>query len=155
MTTATIAIEMDVPAGVAIEEYERIDDGHAFHVSWPLPERVRCETCTRDAPLQVQEKNKFLGIRDLDLSGKPSFFVYRELLHRCPRCGHRQALLPPVKRRDVKYTLRFEEQVLVALIGSTAADVAARLGVWDLSTLTRRSLPANEKPGPVPGDGGR
>jgi transposase len=129
MTTATIAIDMDVPAGISVDEYERIDDGHAFHVSWELPDRPRCETCKREAPLHLQEKNKFLSIRDLDLWGKPSFFVYREVLHRCPHCGHRQSLLPPFKRRDVKYTFRFEEQVLVSLIGSTAEDVAQRVGI--------------------------
>jgi len=129
MTTATIAIDMDVPAGVTIDEYERIDDGHAFHVGWQWPDRPRCETCKREAPLQLQEKDKFLSIRDLDLWGKPSFFVYREVLHRCPHCGHRQSLLPPFKRRDVKYTFRFEEHVLVSLIGSTAEDVAQRLWI--------------------------
>ena len=51
------------------------------------------------------------------------------MLHRCPHCGHRQSLLPPFKRRDVKYTYRFEEHVLVGLIGSTATDVAERLGI--------------------------
>jgi transposase len=129
MTTATIAIDMDVPAGITIDEYERIDEGHAFHVGWELPDRPCCETCKREAPLRVQEKSKFLSIRDLDLWGKPSFFVYRELLHCCPYCGHRQSLLPPFKRRDVKYTFRFEEHVLVSLIGSTAEDVAQRLGI--------------------------
>jgi transposase len=129
MTTATIAIDMDVPAGVTVDEYERIDDGHAFHVSWELPGRPRCDTCKREAPLQRVEKNKFLTIRDLDLWGKPSFFVYQEVLHRCPHCGHRQSLLPPFKRRDVKYSYRFEEHVLVSLIGGTAEDVAQRLGI--------------------------
>jgi len=129
MTTATIAIAMDVPVGVSVDEYERIDDGHAFHVSWEFPDRPRCETCKREAPLQRVEKNKFLTIRDLDLWGKPSFFVYQEVLHRCPYCGHRQSLLPPFKRRDVKYSYRFEEHVLVSLIGSTAEDVAQRLGI--------------------------
>ena len=75
------------------------------------------------------EKNKFLSIRDLDIWGQPSFFVYREALHRCPHCGHRQALLPPFKRRDVKYTDRFEEHVLVSLITSTGEDVAKQLGI--------------------------
>jgi len=129
MSTTTIAIDMDVPAGVSVGEYERIDDGHAFHVSWQLPDRPRCETCKREGPLQLQEKSKFLSIRDLDLWGKPSFFVYQEILHRCPHCGHRQSLLPPFKRRDVKYTFRFEEHVLVSLIGSTAEDVALRMGI--------------------------
>jgi transposase len=127
--TTTIAIDMDVPVGVKVDEYERIDNGHAFHVSWPLPERPCCETCKREAVLQLQEKNKFLSIRHLDLWGKPSFFVYQEIYHCCPHCGHRQSLLPPFKRRDVKYTFRFEEHVLVSLIGSTAEDVAQRLGI--------------------------
>jgi transposase len=129
MTTTSITIDMDVPAGVSVDEYERIDEGHAFHVSWPLPDHPCCETCKREASLQLLEKDKFLTIRDLDLWGKPSFFVYQEVYHRCPHCGHRQSLLPPFKRRDVKYTFRFEEQVLVSLIGSTAEDVAQRLGI--------------------------
>jgi transposase len=127
--TTTIAIDMDVPAGVNVDEYERIDDGHAFHVSWQFPDRIRCESCKRESPLQLAEKNKFLTIRDLDLWDKPSFFVYQEMYHRCSHCGHRQSLLPPFKRRDVKYTFRFEEHVLVSLIGSTAEDVALRLGI--------------------------
>lgn len=129
MTTATIAIDMDVPAGITIDEYERIGEGHAFHVSWEFPDRPRCETCQRETPLQRVEKDKFLSIRDLDLWEKPSFFVYQEVLHRCGHCGHRQSLLPPFKRRDVKYTYRFEEYVLVNLINSTATDVAERLGI--------------------------
>jgi transposase len=127
-TTATVEIQVDVPAGITIGEYERIDEGHAFHVSWQLPERCRCETCKRETPLQRVDKDKFLAIRDLDLWGQASFFVYQELQHRCP-CGHRQSLLPPFKRRDVKYTYRFEEYVLTSLIGSTAEDVAQRLGI--------------------------
>jgi transposase len=127
--TTTIAIDMDVPAGVSVGEYERIDDGHVFHVRWPLPDHARCETCEREAPLQLAEKDKFLTIRHLDLWDKPSFFVYQEVYHRCPHCGHRQSLVPPFKRRDVKYTFRFEEHVLVSLIGSTAEDVAQRLGI--------------------------
>lgn len=129
MATTTVTVEIDVPAGISVDEYERIDDGHAFHVSWPFPEVCRCETCKREAALNVVEKSKFLVIRDLDLWGQPSFLVYQERLHRCPRCGHRQSLLPPFKRRDVKYTFRFEEFVLTALIGSTAEDVAQRLSI--------------------------
>jgi transposase len=44
-------------------------------------------------------------------------------------CGHGQSLLPPFNRRDVKYSFRLEEHVLVSLIGSTAQDVAQRLGI--------------------------
>jgi transposase len=75
------------------------------------------------------EKAKFLAIRDLEIWGQPSFFVYQEMYHRCPCCGHRQALIPPFKRKDVKYTYRFEELVLASLIKSTAEDVAKQLGI--------------------------
>jgi transposase len=126
---ATVEIEVDVPAGVKVREYERIGTGHAFHVGWELPTNCRCETCKREAPLELIEKSKFLVIRDLDVWGQPSFFVYQEVLHRCPQCGHRQSLIPPFKRRDVKYTFRFEEHVLVRLINSTGEDVAQQLGI--------------------------
>lgn len=128
-TTATVEIQIDVPDGITVGEYERIGQGHAFHVSWDLPERCRCETCRRELPLQRIDKDKFLVIRDLDVWGQPSFFVYQEVYHRCRGCGHRQSLIPPFKRRDVKYTYRFERHVLSSLIGSTAADVAERLGI--------------------------
>jgi transposase len=126
---ATVEIQVDVPAGIRVCEYERIGAGHAFHVEWDWPRACCCETCKREAPLTVVEKNKFLSIRDLDIWGQPSFFVYREAMHRCPHCGHRQSLLPPFKRRDVKYTYRFEEHVLVSLITSTGEDVAKQLGI--------------------------
>src|SRR5271170_920352 len=126
---ATVEIQVDLPAGIGVCEYERIDEGHAFHVEWDLPLSCCCESCKRETPLNLVEKNKFLSIRDLDIWGQPSFFVYRESMHRCPHCGHRQSLLPPFKRRDVKYTYRFEEHVLVSLITSTGEDVAKKLGI--------------------------
>jgi len=126
---ATVEIQVDLPAGIGVCEYERIDEGHAFHVEWDWPLSCCCESCKRETPLNLVEKNKFLSIRDLDIWGQPSFFVYRESMHRCPHCGHRQSLLPPFKRRDVKYTYRFEEHVLVSLITSTGEDVAKKLGI--------------------------
>jgi transposase len=129
MAIANVEIQMDVPAGVTVDEYERIEDGHSFHVSWELPDVCGCETCKKERPLMLVPKDKFLAIRDLDLWGQPSFFVYQEMYHRCPACGHRQAMIPPFKRRDVKYTFRFEEHVLTSLIGNTAEDVAERLGI--------------------------
>lgn len=129
MAIATVEIQVEMPAGVTLGEYERIENGHAFHVSWELPVLCRCETCKREAPLELVEKAKFLVIRDLELWGQPSFFVYQDVMHRCRACGHRQALIPPFKRKDVKYTYRFEELVLASLIGSTAEDVAQRLGI--------------------------
>ncbi len=129
MAPTKIEVQIDLPPGITLREYERIDNGHAFHVTWELPAICRCETCTKERPLGLVRKDKFLAIRDLDLWGQPSFFVYQELLHRCAGCGHRQSLIPPFKRRDVKYTYRFEEMVLQGLINSTAEDVAQRLGI--------------------------
>jgi len=129
MAITTVEIRVDLPAGVVIREYERIDDGHAFHVGWEFPAQCVCETCKTQRPLNLVEKAKFLTIRDLEIWGQPSFFVYQEVYHRCPACGHRQSLIPPFKRKDVKYTFRFEEHVLSCLIKSTAEDVAKQLGI--------------------------
>jgi transposase len=129
MTATTVEIVVDLPAGVVLREYERIDDGHAFHVGWEFPAQCVCETCKQQRPLNLVEKAKFLTIRDLEIWGQPSFFVYQEMYHRCPVCGHRQSLIPPFKRKDVKYTYRFEEYVVNSLIKSTAEDVANQLGI--------------------------
>jgi transposase len=142
MATTPVEILVDVPAGVTVDEYERIDQGHAFHVSWELPSsELVCGRCRHSAPLHLVEKDKFLVIRDLEMWGQPSFFVYREVLHKCPRCGFRQSLLPPFKRKDVKYTYRFEQHVLISLINSTAEDVAQRLGI---SAETVERIVANQ-----------
>ena len=45
------------------------------------------------------------------------------------RCNYRQHIIPPFKRKDVSYTYRFEQFVLRSLIGSTAEEVARRLGI--------------------------
>ena len=42
---------------------------------------------------------------------------------------YRQHIIPPFKRKDVSYTYRFEQFVLRSLIGSTAEEVARRLGI--------------------------
>jgi transposase len=128
MAATSVEILVDVPAGVTIGEYKRIDNGHSFHVAWDFPDVCVCETCKRQAPRNLVEKAKFLVIRDLEIWGQPSFFVYQDVQHRCG-CGHRQALIPPFKRKDVKYTYRFEEHVLACLIKSTAEDVAMQLGI--------------------------
>ena len=129
MPTIPIEIMIDVPAGITVGEYERIDHGHSFHVAWEFPAVCVCETCKRETALNMIDKDKFLVIRDLEIWGQPSFFVYQDRLHRCRHCGHRQALLPSFKRRDVKYTYRFEELVVTSLVKSTAEDVAKQLGI--------------------------
>ena len=129
MATVSITIELDLPEGVDVLEYERHGDGHAFHVAWPLPDRCRCDRCGHEEELRLEHKATFYTVRDLDLWEQPSFWVYQPPIHHCPHCGRRQHLLPPFKRPDVTYTYRFERFVLTTLIGSNEEEVAQRLGV--------------------------
>jgi transposase len=126
---ASVEIDIDLPPGVHLRGYERIDGGHTFEVDWPLPQQITCERCQHGevAAIRIKEQT-FYVIRDLDLWGQPSFFVYQPPFHQCSRCGRRQEVLPPFKRKHVTYTLRFEEQVIRLLIGSTQEEVARRLG---------------------------
>jgi transposase len=124
-----ITIEVDLPPGVTITSYERVGDGHGFEVSWPLPQRCRCDRCRREDQADIEHKDTVQVVRDLDLWGQPSFWVYRPAYHRCPWCNHRQFLIPPFKRKDTSYTYRFEQQVLRMLIGSNEEEVARRLGI--------------------------
>jgi transposase len=126
---ATVTIDVDLPPGVTITGYQRHGDGHGFEVSWPWPDRCRCAHCRREEDARIEVKDTAQVVRDLDLWGQPSFWVYQTAFHRCPHCHHRQHLLPPFKRRDTSYTYRFEQQVLRLLIGSNEEEVARRLGI--------------------------
>lgn len=126
---ALIEIDLDLPKGVHARGYERIEQGHAIEIDWDIPEEVTCDVCKRCEPTCVQYGSKIHVIRDLDLWGQPSFFVYQPPYHRCGYCNHRQWLLPPIKRKHVTYTYRFEEWVVQLLIGSTEDEVARRLGI--------------------------
>src|SRR3954470_11203870 len=125
---ATITIDVDLPDGVTITAYHRHGDGHGFEVAWPLPGRVRCDRCRQEHPAVLEYKNGVQVIRDLDVWGQPGFWIYQPAFHRCPHCHRRQALVPPFKRKDTGYTYRFEKHVLALRTGSTAAEVARRLG---------------------------
>ena len=129
MARFAVEMEIDFPEGVQFREYHRREDGHAFHVDWAWAERCRCETCRHEAAANVTLRNTFQLVRDLDVADVPTFYAYQPPVHQCPRCGHRQYLPPPFKRKDVKYTYRFEEHVLASLVGSTEAEVAERLGI--------------------------
>jgi transposase len=126
---ATITIDVDLPEGVTIVAYQRHGDGHGFEVSWPLPNRCRCDHCRRDEDAHLEFKEAVQVVRDLELWGQPSFWIYQPVFHRCPHCHHRQHVIPPFKRRDTSYTYRFEQHVLRALIGSNEEEVARRLGI--------------------------
>ena len=126
---ATVTIDVDLPQGVTISAYQRHGDGHGFEVSWPLPDRCRCDRCRREELSHIEYKDNPQVVRDLDLWGQPSFFIYQPAFHRCPWCNHRQFFIPPFKRRDTSYTYRFEQDVLRSLIGSNEEEVARRLGI--------------------------
>jgi transposase len=129
---ANLTIDIDLPEGVTITGYHRLPDAHGIEVSWPWPEACCCPRCKTVEPARL-ESNLDVGktrvIRDLDIFGQPAFFCYQAVFHRCGRCHHRHDLVPPFKRKDTSYTVRFEKQVLRMLIGSNEAEVARRLGI--------------------------
>jgi transposase len=126
---AVITLELDLPDGIEVRGYERLGGAHSFEIGWPLPAEVTCEKCRHAQAVHVQWADKVHVIRDLDIQGQPSFFVYQPPYQQCERCCHRQFLIPPFKRKHVTVTYRFEKQVLAMLIGSTEEDVARRLGI--------------------------
>jgi hypothetical protein len=69
---ATIALDIDLPPGVTVTAYQRCGDGHGFEVSWPLPQRCRCDGCGREDQAHLEFRDRPQVIRDLDLWGQPS-----------------------------------------------------------------------------------
>jgi transposase len=126
---ATVTIDVDLPPGLTIIAYERHGDGHGFEVAWPWPTRCRCAHCRTEEEARIEVKDTVQVVRDLAIWGQPSFWIYQPACHRCSFCNHRQHLIPPCKRKDVSYTLRFEQQVLRSLIGSNEEEVARRRGI--------------------------
>lgn len=97
---ASVTIEMDLPDGVEITSYHRLGAAHGFEVTWPWPDRCRCERCHHEADDGLELIDKVRVVRDLDLFGQPSFWCCQALAFRCRRCHHRQHILPPFKRKD-------------------------------------------------------
>ena len=64
---AVVEMELDVPDEVRIRGYERIADGHAFEVDWPLPDEVTCDKDGCCQPAQIRWGNKIHVIGDLDI----------------------------------------------------------------------------------------
>jgi transposase len=126
---ASITIDIDLPEGVEITGYERHGDGHGFEVTWPWPERCRCQGCGHEDQAHFEQNGKPRVVRHLDVWNQPSFWIYEGVFHRCPRCHHRQDLMPPFKRKDASYTYAFEEHVVRLLICSSEEEVARRLGI--------------------------
>jgi hypothetical protein len=126
---ALLTIEVDLPPDLTVTAYQRYGRGHGFEVSWPLPNRCRCDRCHYEEAALLEFKDTVQVVRDLDLWGQPSFWIHQPVLHRCSNCNHRQHLIPPFKRKEVSYTYRFERHVLRLLIGSDEEEVARRLGI--------------------------
>jgi transposase len=126
---ARLTIEVDLPPELTVTAYRRHGRGHGFEVSWPLLNRYRCDRCHRDQEAHLESKDTVQVVRDLDIWGEPSCWIYRPAYARCAYCSHRQHVIPPFKRKDTSYTYRFEQQVLRLLIGSNAEEVARRLGI--------------------------
>jgi transposase len=141
---APLTLDIDLPPGVTLTGYHRLPEAHGVEIAWTPPETPRCPRCRTDAPTRPEanlDVAKTRVVRHLDIFGQPCFFCYQALFHRCPRCGHRQDLVPPFKRKETSYTFDFERHVLRLLIGSNEADVARRLG---LSTDTVRFIVQNQ-----------
>ncbi len=65
---AVVEMELDVPEGVRVCGYERIDGGHAFEVEWTLPKEVTCNKCRRPPQrVQVEWGDRMQVVRDLDV----------------------------------------------------------------------------------------
>ena len=126
---ASITIDIDLPAGVEITGYERVGEGHGIEVTWPWPERCTCQRCKHEDQAHLEQNGKQRVVRHLDVWNQPCFWIYEGVFHRCPRCHHRQDLIPPFKRKETSYTFAFEEHVVRLLIGSTEEEVARRLGI--------------------------
>lgn len=136
MQRVEVTMEMDLPEGAEFREYRRIEDGHGFHVAYGPPAEFVCDHCGQAEAAKAALKNTFYACRDLDLWGLPSFLLYQPLVHACSRCGHRQHLTPPFKRKEVEHTFRFEREVLKRLRGSTVEQVAEDLSI-DAGTVER------------------
>jgi transposase len=129
LETQSVTIDLDVPEGVRIRGYERKDSSHVFEVDWDLPDQLCCSKCKQTSDLALRFKNEVLAIRDLDIVGQPSFWVYQPMLHQCPYCRQRTPLHPEFKRPNVTYTYRFEQAVLEALVGSSIEETARRMAI--------------------------
>jgi len=129
MNSVPIEVEIDVPEGVTIRGYERHQGAHAFEVDFDLPARCRCPKCQHESEANIRYKHEMLVVRDLDLLGQPSFWVYRPPLHQCPRCRQRTQIPVPFKRPHVTYTYRFEQWVMEQVVESSVEEAARRLSV--------------------------
>ena len=89
---ASVTIDVDLPPGVKITSDDRFQDGHGFEVSWPLPERCRCEKCGHEERARIEFKTTPQAIRDLPVWDQPSFWIYQAPFHLSFRTSRTQFL---------------------------------------------------------------
>jgi hypothetical protein len=77
MHSVNVEIEVDLPDGVTVRGYERHRGAHVFDVDFELPARVACPKCGHEDAASIHLKNEVLPVRDLDLFGQPTFWVYQ------------------------------------------------------------------------------
>jgi len=126
---APVPLDLDLPPGLTVTGSPRHGHGHGLEISWPLPARCRCDRGAHEDTTSLEFTNRVQVVRDLDLWGQPSFWIYPPAYHRCPWCNHRQWLIPPFQGKDTRSTYRFEQQVLRLMIGSKEEEGARRRGV--------------------------
>jgi len=132
---ASITIDVDLPPDVTITAYQRHGDGHGFEVSWPWPDRCRCDHCRREEDARIEVKDTAQVVRDLDIWGQPSFWVYQTAFHRCPHCHHRQQ--PAAAVQTPGHELHLPLRAAGAAPCSSAATRRKRPGGW--ASRRRRS----------------
>src|SRR3954453_21755477 len=128
---ATVTIDIDLPTGVTVTGYERHGDGHGFEVSWPLPDLCRCDLCGREDKADIEYLDRVQVVRDLDLLGQPTFWIYQPAFHRCGWCNHRQWFIPPFKRKDTSYTFRLPTGEALEFLQDVRRGLERRLAPLD------------------------
>jgi len=128
MNSMPVEVQVDLPEGCR-SGLRTASRRACLRSGFALPERCSCSKCGCEAEAQIRYKNEVLAIRDLDLFGQPSFWVYQPPLHQCPRCRQRTQVATPFKRWYVTYTYRFEQYVLEQLVGASVEEVARRLSL--------------------------
>ncbi len=74
---AKVTIDVDLPPGIEITAYERYGEGHGFEVTWPWPVSCPCACCGREEPARLEVTSRVRVVRDLDVLGQPSFWIYQ------------------------------------------------------------------------------
>ncbi len=133
--------------GVRIRGYERHQGAHVFEVEFDLPSDCRCLKCGHEAEANIRYKNQTLVIRDLDLLGQPSFWVYQPPMHQCPRCRQRPRCTDPFQAsaRDVHPRALRAKSVLEQLVAASVGGRSAAAGRFGRDDRRHRGIPIGRR----------